>query len=150
MQVGGLVLETAADWQKSHFKALHRLEWCRHGVWRFSTHPNYAGEWIFWCGTILAALPFIWTAQSSVAVRLVQMVIVLVGFSFLSTILAGAAQKLGDKQMAKYGDNPEYVRYRERTRVFGLVMWPLRQQQDTYVVGDVDVGGPPQEDPAIL
>ena len=137
LQMAGLVVESVADWQKSTFKAQpqHRWEWCRTGLWQYSTHPNYAGEWIFWLGTVGAALPAMFRESSPAAVRLVQLVVVLIGFGFISTVLAGATHKLGVKQMQKYGgtDNPEYMQFREETGVFGphaLWKWRRRTQME--------------------
>jgi len=135
LQMAGLMVESIADWQKSTFKAQkqHRWEWCRTGLWQYSTHPNYAGEWIFWLGTVGAALPAMFRESSPAAVRLVQLVVVLIGFGFISTVLAGATHKLGMKQMQKYGgtDNPEYMQFREETGVFGpRALWKWRRRTE--------------------
>jgi steroid 5-alpha reductase family enzyme len=55
LQVVGLLLESIADAQKSLFKAypFQRYDWCHTGLWNWSTHPNYLGEWLFWLGTLL-------------------------------------------------------------------------------------------------
>jgi steroid 5-alpha reductase family enzyme len=53
----GYVLESVADIQKLRFASRHRGEVCNVGVWRFSRHPNYFGEWLVWTGIVVAALP---------------------------------------------------------------------------------------------
>lgn len=52
LTVFGFCLETLADTQlASHRKdPAQRGRTCRVGLWRFSRHPNYFGEWLLWCG----------------------------------------------------------------------------------------------------
>jgi steroid 5-alpha reductase family enzyme len=126
LQVLGLLLESVADWQKSRFKALHRMEWCNTGLWKYSTHPNYAGEWLFWLGAVTASMPAI-LRSSSAAVALVKGLVVLIGFLFLTTILAGATQALEQRHRDKYGLNPEFCEFVARTGVFG----PRRRKTTT-------------------
>lgn len=118
LQLVGLLVESVADWQKSRFKALHRTEWCNTGLWKLSTHPNYAGEWLFWLGTVTASMSSI-LGSSSAAIVLVKIVVVVIGFLFLTTILSGATQKLEQKQKAKYAYVPAFVTFTARTGVFG-------------------------------
>lgn len=52
----GLTLEAVADQQKLTFKAAPNAKaWCDVGVWRWSRHPNYFGEWLIWWGIFLSA-----------------------------------------------------------------------------------------------
>lgn len=64
-EVGGLALwlcgyaiESVADAQKLAF-ARHATatDVCDVGLWRYSRHPNYFGEWLVWVGIALAAVP---------------------------------------------------------------------------------------------
>jgi steroid 5-alpha reductase family enzyme len=49
--------ETLADRQLSRFRASPdaRTEVCEIGLWRYSRHPNYFFEWLFWCAWPLLA-----------------------------------------------------------------------------------------------
>jgi steroid 5-alpha reductase family enzyme len=55
--IAGLAVlgEGISDWQLKQFKQdpIHKGKTCRRGLWRYSRHPNYFFEWIFWC-----SLPF--------------------------------------------------------------------------------------------
>jgi len=53
--LGGLSLETIADRQLAGFKRDpdSRGRTCRRGLWRYSRHPNYFGEWLMWCSYAL-------------------------------------------------------------------------------------------------
>jgi len=54
----GLVFESLADWQMSRFKALpdSKGQVMDQGLWRYSRHPNYFGEFCVWWGFYLLAL----------------------------------------------------------------------------------------------
>jgi steroid 5-alpha reductase family enzyme len=144
LQVFGLSVESIADWQKCQFKEQNRMGWCNAGLWKYSTHPNYAGEWIFWLGTVLASLfPILF--NNAPAVALVKLVLVTIGFVFLTSILAGATNKLSQNQMTKYGGITGYVDFRERYGVFGLNLSSQRtdatdssQVASSLVSGDVE------------
>ncbi len=54
----GLAFESIADWQLSKFKSdpQRRGTVMDHGLWRYSRHPNYFGEFCVWWGFYLVAL----------------------------------------------------------------------------------------------
>lgn len=56
--VGGLIFEAVGDWQLARFKARadseHRV--MDRGLWRYTRHPNYFGEFCVWWGFYLLAL----------------------------------------------------------------------------------------------
>jgi steroid 5-alpha reductase family enzyme len=114
LQTTGFLLETVADWQKSAFKVsepARRYEWCHTGVWKYSTHPNYAGEWLFWLGTTIGGL--------SAIAHPGQGLLMAVGFFFITTVLRGAVQSLGSKHWEKYGNNPDFCDFQRRHGVMG-------------------------------
>ena len=102
----GLGIESVADWQLARFQrtsAAHRgvLD---HGLWRYSRHPNYFGEFCLWWGLWLIALAggAWWTA---------------VGPALLTLLLlrvSGVA--LTEKDIASR--RPDYQAYIRRTSAF--------------------------------
>jgi steroid 5-alpha reductase family enzyme len=50
--------EALADTQLARFRKTPeaRTDVCEVGLWRYSRHPNYFFEWLFWCGIPLFAL----------------------------------------------------------------------------------------------
>jgi steroid 5-alpha reductase family enzyme len=62
MALVGMALAATADRQLQAFKAdpANRGQTCRAGLWGWSRHPNYFGEWLVWCGFALAATPSSW------------------------------------------------------------------------------------------
>jgi len=58
LAVFGLLIETVADAQLARFRANpgNRVQVMDRGLWRFSRHPNYFGEFCMWWGLWLVAL----------------------------------------------------------------------------------------------
>jgi steroid 5-alpha reductase family enzyme len=56
--VSGLAFETAGDWQLARFKGdpANRGKVMDTGLWRYTRHPNYFGEFCVWWGFFLIAL----------------------------------------------------------------------------------------------
>lgn len=69
--VVSLVFEHTADKQKKRFardckKAGVKNAVCDVGLWRFSRHPNYFGEWMVWNSLVITSLPSLlalWQSQ---------------------------------------------------------------------------------------
>ena len=112
LQVVGLVLETVADWQKSHFKQqyLNRHAWCHVGVWEWSTYPNYLGEGIFWWGTYLA---------HGFGYSLWHTLLATIGVIFITLVLKGSTKSLARKHLEKYGDQQEFCVFHQTHHIWG-------------------------------
>jgi steroid 5-alpha reductase family enzyme len=57
--LAGFLLETSADRSLRRFKAdpKNRGAVCRDGLWAYSRHPNYFGEWLVWVAYAVLAWP---------------------------------------------------------------------------------------------
>jgi steroid 5-alpha reductase family enzyme len=55
----GFAIESVADWQLVRFRSLpiNRGRVLDTGLWRYSRHPNYFGEFLVWWGFFVMALP---------------------------------------------------------------------------------------------
>lgn len=113
MQIGGLGLETIADLQKNGFKARNRHAWCNVGVWKWSSHPNYLGEGLFWWGSYLShgfnAIP--------------NTVFSTIGLGFIMSVLKGSTRSLSIKHLEKYGDQPEFFEFQRTHSIWGPKQW---------------------------
>mmetsp|Transcript_8817 Transcript_8817/g.21536 ORF Transcript_8817/g.21536 Transcript_8817/m.21536 type:complete len:545 (-) Transcript_8817:486-2120(-) len=118
LQLVGLFVETVADLQKNAFKSCNRLAWCNVGVWKYSTHPNYLGEGVFWWGTYLAHGFH----------SLLPSVLSTVGLSFILYVLKGSAKSLSSKQKEKYGQEMDFHQFQRTHNVFGPKQIWSRQQ----------------------
>lgn len=64
MWILSYVWESVADKQKLSFlvakaKAKERNVVCNVGLWKYSRHPNYFGEWMVWNSLIVMTIPSI-------------------------------------------------------------------------------------------
>ena len=76
-----LVFESVADQQKLKFalnKKNPRDAICDVGLWKYSRHPNYFGEWMVWNSLIMVAIPSLINRQSLLQEKLC------IAFAFLS------------------------------------------------------------------
>ncbi|AVH42709.1 DUF1295 domain-containing protein [Agrobacterium tumefaciens] len=70
--LGALAGEALSDAQLSQFRktAAAKNSVCETGLWRYSRHPNYFFEWLFWCGFPLLAIqgqPLSWVSLAAPA-----------------------------------------------------------------------------------
>jgi len=73
----GLSIETIADFQKLFHKKREPKKWCTAGLWKYSRHPNYFGEILFWWSAFITSTgPLSQTSNSF-----------LIGVAILSPIL---------------------------------------------------------------
>lgn len=78
LQLSGAVIclvsiagESLADSQlKKHLKK-HTGKSCQSGLWRYSRHPNYFFEWLFWVGVFFCALPSAYGGWAFIAPALI-------------------------------------------------------------------------------
>jgi steroid 5-alpha reductase family enzyme len=66
--VASYLFESVSDSQKRHFcvakaKAGDKKAVCNVGLWRYSRHPNYFGEWMVWNSLILICLPSLFSLK---------------------------------------------------------------------------------------
>jgi steroid 5-alpha reductase family enzyme len=68
----GLAFETIADWQLAAFKRRGGRGVLDRGLWRYTRHPNYFGDFLVWwgLGTIAAAGGTWWTLAGPVLMTL--------------------------------------------------------------------------------
>jgi steroid 5-alpha reductase family enzyme len=108
----GFVVEFTADQQKFVFKKKpeNRKKWIESGLWKFSRHPNYFGESLCWLGIFVITIPvlegWMWAAAAS-PVYITLLLLFVSGIPLL--------EKKADK---RYGGDPAYAAYRERTSLF--------------------------------
>lgn len=101
----GLTLEAAADWQMAYFQSLkpRPSKFCRLGLWKYSRHPNYFGEMLFWFGVAIAVIsvPNYYYAFIG-PITLTFLLLKVSGIPMLE---------------AKYKDHPEWPKYKSQTRL---------------------------------
>jgi steroid 5-alpha reductase family enzyme len=115
----GLLIEAAADAQKSAFRAKeeNRGRFVASGLWRYSRHPNYFGEMLVWWGLFLYAVPFLDGAAFAVVAGPVFITLLLLFVSGIPPLERSADEK--------YGQDAAYREYKRRTSI--LVPLPPRR-----------------------
>lgn len=98
----GVVLESAADWQKNEAKKVNPRRFVDTGLYRIVRCPNYLGEMIFWTGVLISGIG---------AVTGAQWVVVLVGYVGIIYVMFSGARRLEVRQNKNYGQDPEYQKY---------------------------------------
>ncbi|AZS42164.1 hypothetical protein CVS54_03527 [Microbacterium oxydans] len=107
----GMVIEIVADAQKSAFRAdpRNRDEFIRTGLWSRSRHPNYFGEIVIWVGVFVTAAPVLVGWQWIALLSPLFVILLLTRVSGIPLLEARAEKK--------WGDQADYVAYREQTPV---------------------------------
>ena len=102
----GLFFESVGDWQLARFKSdpANAGRVMDRGLWRYTRHPNYFGDFCIWWGLYLVALSggSFWTIGSPLLM------------SFLLLKVSGVAmleRTITDRR-------PEYAAYQQRTNAF--------------------------------
>ena len=116
--------ESLADFQKAGFIARtkasgERNRVCDEGLWRYSRHPNYFGEWMVWNGLVLMALPSL--AHLFRTEGLVVAILLTAGLCFVSRILyVTLVYHTGAKPAEFYSvqKRPDYAAYQRTTNIF--------------------------------
>lgn len=123
LQTYGLLLETIADHQKMVFKSQpgNRHQWCNVGLWKYSTHPNYFGEIMFWMGAFLGGVACYQTPQ--------DWIMAVLGMVFISIVLRGARASLDSKHRRKYGTNVEFLDFYRSHSWWGPIPWNTSQNR---------------------
>ena len=110
----GVGLELAADIRMQRFRRTRPAPFIRQGLWKWSRHPNYLGEILFWWGVAalaMAALPGRWWLAAGAAANTLLFVCVSI--------------PMADRRQA---EKPGYAAYRAATRC--LLPIPKRDPAD--------------------
>lgn len=112
LALAALLFETVADAQKSRFKFSPegKDSFMRTGLWKYSRHPNYFGEIVFWWAL---SIPGIFLFRGAELLAFIGPVAITVLILFVSGIplLENSAEK-------KWGSDPEWLSYKRRTSLF--------------------------------
>jgi steroid 5-alpha reductase family enzyme len=108
----GLLIESIADQQRSVFlkKEVNKGKLMTRGLWRFSRHPNYFGEIIFWWGVYILVLgaPKSW-----------MMIISPLMVTYILIFVSGLPTE------KKYGGREDFLEYKRKTSPL-IPWWPKK------------------------
>ena len=109
VSIGGLILETIADEQKSAQKKVRPDMVATEGLYKMCRCPNYLGEIVFWTGVFITGL----NAYKTVG----QWITAIIAYICIVFIMFNGAQRLEKRQMARYGKDEEYQTYANKTPI---------------------------------
>ncbi len=98
----GIVLELAADLQKSSFKRANPGKFVSTGLYSFVRCPNYLGELFIWLGVFISGIG---------VVRGLQWIPAILGLLAIVYVMFSGARRLEIRQNRTYGNDPEYQAY---------------------------------------
>lgn len=103
----GFVFETVGDAQLARFKAdpAHRGQIMDRGLWRYTRHPNYFGDFCMWWGLFVISFGSIAELPTIIGPLLMTFV-----------LTRGTGQRLTDRRMQ--ASRPQYADYVARTSGF--------------------------------
>ncbi len=99
----GILLESAADWQKNKAKKVNPKRFVDTGLYRIVRCPNYLGEMIFWTGVVISGIGALTGAG--------QWILALIGYFGIVFVMFSGARRLEIRQNKNYGKDPEYQKY---------------------------------------
>lgn len=103
LMICGILLELAADMQKTAAKKNNSRRFVDTGLYRLVRCPNYLGELTLWLGVLLTGTTALQGA--------VQWIVALLGFLLIVWVMFSGARRLELRQDRNYGDDPEYQDY---------------------------------------
>ena len=116
ISVCGLVLETIADKQKSAQKKENPKMVATKGLYKIVRCPNYFGEILFWTGVLVSGI----TALRSVG----EWIVAILAWIAIVYIMFNGAQRLEKRQNERYGNDPAYQAYVNKTPII-LPLLPI-------------------------
>lgn len=106
--LAGLLLEAVADEQKLAAKAMSPELPVTTGLFGIVRHPNYLGEIVFWLGVVAMC-----AAAPAPALR--KAAFLAGGPLFMCWVMVGAARRLDEQALQKYGAVPGFSEYADAT-----------------------------------
>eukprot|EP01043_Picozoa_sp_COSAG02_P060581 COSAG02_NODE_7945_length_2776_cov_1.801644_1_plen_306_part_00 len=120
---GGIVLETAADWQKLRFKSnpANDGRFCSTGVYKVVQQPNYLGDLMLWTGVLLLNAPSTlalgggWPTRPALGRFGLAVLSPVVMLALFYGQMHGIVTDSAKLRHEKYGADPEFVEYVRKT-----------------------------------
>jgi steroid 5-alpha reductase family enzyme len=107
VMLAGTLLEGVADWQKQRSKQQAPDAYIATGLFSRWRHPNYLGEIGLQVGLMIAGLSVISGAVDALTVVIAPL--------YITILMISESQRVDDYQVTRYGSDPVWREYRERS-----------------------------------
>ncbi|MBB3182237.1 DUF1295 domain-containing protein [Variovorax sp. Sphag1AA] len=122
--LAAFAFEFVADIQKARFGSRMRQEGrkresCEEGLWRYSRHPNYFGEWMVWNALAISSLPSLLILSTELP--LWQSLALAAGLLYLSYVMYVVLTRYSGAVPSEYYSvqkRPGYADYQRRVSMF--------------------------------
>lgn len=124
MWVAAFAFEFIADAQKARFglrmqREKRKGEHCEDGLWKYSRHPNYFGEWIVWNALVLSSISSLIFLSHSIAIwQTVAFAIALIYLSYVMYIVLTHYSGAVPSDYYSAQKRPGYAQYQRTTNMF--------------------------------
>jgi len=105
----GFIIETISDTQKYSFKLKNKEKWCDVGIWKWSRHPNYFGEFLVWIGVFIAIVPILKNYEWFSVLTVIYLILMILFISGITRL-----EKSSDD---RFWHDEDYLRYKKKTSV---------------------------------
>ncbi len=121
--LAAFIFEFIADTQKARFglrmqREKRKGEHCEDGLWRYSRHPNYFGEWMVWNALVLSSIPSLIALDNAPIWQTVGFAVMLVYLSYVMYIVLTHYSGAVPSEYYSVQKRPGYVEYQRRTNMF--------------------------------
>ena len=113
----GFCIEIIADNQKSKFRSIpeNKDKFITTGLWAKSRHPNFFGEIVLWAGIAVMSFSSLHGLQYLTLISPV--------FTYLLLVYVSGVRMLEARADKKWGQDEEYVKYKNKTSVLMINFW---------------------------
>ena len=126
MWLSAIIFEHTADLQKKNFvkdciqKNIKNTV-CDVGLWRYSRHPNYFGEWMVWNSLIVTSIPSVLALWQTSDETLITKLGITWGLIMISWMMYQCLVNYTGAVPAEFytvQKRPEYVKYQKMVNMF--------------------------------
>ncbi len=121
--VAAFVFEFIADAQKARFglrmrREKRKGEHCEDGLWKYSRHPNYFGEWMVWNALVLSSIPSLIALSNAPLWQTLAFGLMLVYLSYVMYIVLTHYSGAVPSEYYSAQKRPRYREYQRRANMF--------------------------------
>ena len=121
--VAAFLFEFIADAQKARFglrmkREKRKGEHCEEGLWRYSRHPNYFGEWMVWNALVLSSIPSLIVLTDVPLWQTLGFGVILVYLSYVMYIVLTHYSGAVPSEYYSAQKRPGYREYQQSTNMF--------------------------------